>query len=115
MKRAAGTICRVRDFLPVIAHSARDDGETIMSVALKMLLGALAGAGTFLWLKNQREREEELHPAAAFAGPGASKKSPSHTRDAGPENMRDHPGEQWDKVDQASDESFPASDPPATY
>ncbi len=34
------------------------------------------------------------------------------TRDAGPENIRDisHP-ESWDSVDEASDESFPASDP----
>lgn len=34
-------------------------------------------------------------------------------RSAGPEGMRsdDCPG--WDKVDQAVDESFPASDPPA--
>ena len=33
-------------------------------------------------------------------------------RPAGPEAMRYPPREPWDKVDQASDESFPASDPP---
>lgn len=33
-------------------------------------------------------------------------------RSAGPEAMRDPP-ENWENVDQASDESFPASDPPA--
>ena len=36
------------------------------------------------------------------------------TRPAGPESMR-NPPKQWDKVDEASDESFPASDPPAYY
>lgn len=36
----------------------------------------------------------------------------SATRAAGPEAMRDPP-KQWDAADQASDESFPASDPPA--
>lgn len=37
-----------------------------------------------------------------------------HIRPAGPENMEDPP-EEWDKVDEESDESFPASDPPANY
>jgi hypothetical protein len=35
-------------------------------------------------------------------------------RAAGPESMRDPPGK-WDEVDEASDQSFPASDPPARY
>lgn len=35
-------------------------------------------------------------------------------RAAGPETMRDPP-EDWDRVDEQSDESFPASDSPATY
>jgi hypothetical protein len=32
-------------------------------------------------------------------------------RDAGPDAM-ENPPKNWDDVDQASDESFPASDPP---
>lgn len=33
-------------------------------------------------------------------------------RDAGPDAMQ-HPPRDWDEVDEANDESFPASDPPA--
>lgn len=35
-------------------------------------------------------------------------------RQAGPKEMRDPP-KKWDRVDEQSDESFPASDPPANY
>ncbi len=37
---------------------------------------------------------------------------PPRVRDAGPANMQSPPDE-WDGVDEASDQSFPASDPPA--
>ena len=51
---------------------------------------------------------------AAFAGEQAGGDNFSQVRDAGPRAMADDPGG-WSKVDQRSDESFPASDPPATY
>ncbi len=35
-----------------------------------------------------------------------------HIRPAGPKDMNDPP-RHWDAVDESSDESFPASDPPA--
>lgn len=38
--------------------------------------------------------------------------APGPVRSAGPEAMRDPPKE-WDAVDEALDESFPASDPPS--
>ena len=37
----------------------------------------------------------------------------SRVRPAGPESMADPEVGTWDRVDEASDESFPASDPPA--
>ncbi|MBO9375269.1 HIT family protein [Sphingomonas histidinilytica] len=38
--------------------------------------------------------------------------APNPVRDAGPEAIRDEDGKSWDVVDESSDESFPASDPP---
>ena len=37
---------------------------------------------------------------------------PAQSRPAGPESMA-YPPENWDEVDEAADESFPASDPPS--
>jgi len=50
----------------------------------------------------------------AFRGEDAEPdgRSPALVRSAGPEAMRDDLRRPWDKTDQSSDESFPASDPP---
>lgn len=44
----------------------------------------------------------------------APKEPPKKVRDSGPDAMK-HPPKKWDEVDEAADESFPASDPPAKY
>ena len=82
-------------------------------LALGFLAGgaALAGAGILAWRWLKREIDEH-HPAGAFSGTGAHKDSPVQIRDAGPEHIRDEDGDDWDALDQASDESFPSSDPP---
>ena len=58
-------------------------------------------------------RQKAVADPVAFA-PGEATASADQVRNAGPEAMRtDLP--EWDSVDEASDESFPASDPPSTY
>lgn len=39
--------------------------------------------------------------------------APHQVRQAGPEEMRDTPRREWTALDEAVDESFPASDPPS--
>jgi hypothetical protein len=41
-------------------------------------------------------------------------KTSKKIRDAGPDAM-ENPPKDWDEADEESDESFPASDPPANY
>ena len=87
-----------------------------------LLRAAVAGAAAFAATglvsaarKRRRVRRRDAPSAvsrrAADAMAGAG---PSHIRPAGPRAMRD-PHRSWDRVDEASDESFPASDPPASY
>lgn len=61
-------------------------------------------------------KNEPNSEAAALKGgrkPGP-KDAPVQVRNAGPEDMADAPRD-WDETDQASDESFPASDSTAKY
>ncbi len=50
----------------------------------------------------------------ASASPRAADGDEDHIRVAGRREMT-HPPREWDVIDEAVDESFPASDPPATY
>ncbi|MCW1383319.1 hypothetical protein OLX02_10835 [Novosphingobium sp. KCTC 2891] len=74
-------------------------------------LAAVGAAGYFIW--NKFKDNGATTPAAFAHGeqPGANF---SKVRSAGTEGMRSDPVK-WDKVDDAADSSFPASDPPSTY
>lgn len=87
--------------------------ETLITLG-KIALGAAAvtSAAVYAW-RRIRADDMDPHGAAAFAPGEQAKDNFDQTRSAGPEAMRDHPGDDWDKVDQAADESFPASDPPS--
>lgn len=73
-----------------------------------------AGIGAALFARRWLGGRDREQPAPALrrqkAAPGPVGRSGA-ARSAGPEAMRDPP-EQWDRADQAADESFPASDPP---
>lgn len=56
------------------------------------------------------QKDKPRKPAAEPA-PAAK---PKKIRDAGPDAM-ENPPKRWEDTDEASDESFPASDPPAKY
>ena len=76
---------------------------------------AVVGVGAALFARRFWRRDDEERPAPATArgktAPGPVGQSGA-ARSAGPDAMRDPPKE-WEKTDQASDESFPASDPPS--
>lgn len=80
-----------------------------MSILKLAALGAV-GYAAYTFLRERVGHE----PPVAFATGETSGPNFAQVRNAGPEGMRMDPPE-WDRIDEASDESFPASDPPATY
>ena len=82
--------------------------RTFLAAGGAAIAGLAAAVLGRLWWKRESD-----HPAAALRGdapPGPVGHSGS-ARTAGTGEMRDPPKE-WDEVDEAADESFPASDPP---
>ena len=75
-------------------------------------LAALGALGYVGWKYYERARDRSEPAFAAGQGTGENF---AKVRDAGPESTADQPRHEWSKEDEASDESFPASDPPATY
>ncbi len=72
-------------------------------------LGALGYAG---WKFYEKSKDKSPPAFATGQEPG---ENVVKVRDAGPEAMNDKPRREWSREDEASDESFPASDPPASY
>lgn len=78
------------------------------------LAGAgIAGAGIAAYALYRREAARGGR-RIALAGTDAFGGNFSRVREAGASAQHILPG-RWDRVDEASDESFPASDPPGTY
>lgn len=76
---------------------------------------ALVGATGYGLYRMYLQQQGETHRGkVAFAHGETTGPNFAKVRNAGPEAMRSDPPE-WDRADEASDESFPASDPPATY
>ncbi|MEO6093660.1 MAG: hypothetical protein ABIT04_04290 [Novosphingobium sp.] len=76
---------------------------------IKLALAGVAGYALYKYVN-----AENTDRVALASGEGAHSGSFAQVRNSGPEAMRDKPP-QWQKVDELSDQSFPASDPPATY
>lgn len=77
-------------------------------------VGAAVLGGVFWFTRGRKSgaSNQDAH-SAAFANRETDPENFDQTRSAGPGGMRDAPRGNWDRVDEAGDESFPASDPPA--
>ena len=75
---------------------------------------AAVGAAGYAFYRYATNQQANHDGRAAFASGETNGANFAKVRNAGPDAMRSDLND-WDKVDQATDESFPASDPPATY
>ena len=67
-----------------------------------IVAGAILSAALLFARRRSKRAKRPAHPIPPVGW----------IRAAGPDGMRDRPQRPWTVVDQASDESFPASDPP---
>lgn len=99
----------------------RRGGSLLTYVAVA---AAAAGVGLLIGRRGVQPQGEDAGRGGkrglAAISPGAAADADAHpgsdyVRPAGPEAMRDPPRRGWDMLDEAADESFPASDPPGNY
>ncbi|GGJ47695.1 hypothetical protein [Sphingopyxis bauzanensis] len=77
-------------------------------------VGAAVLGGIFWFTRGRKSGASNPEPhSAAFAKRETDPENFDQTRSAGPAGTRDAPRQDWDRVDEAADKSFPASDPPA--
>ena len=75
-------------------------------------MAALGALGFVGWKYYEKSKDKSPPAFATGQEPGENL---AKVRDAGPGAMADTPRREWTETDEASDESFPASDPPGTY
>jgi len=80
-----------------------------------MALLKLAALGALGYVAYRYYQHQKSESAPAFAAGQTNGQNFSQVREAGPHAMADKPRREWEKADEQSDQSFPASDPPANY
>lgn len=85
-----------------------------MAKLMRKFIGAATVGALYYFTRPPKPTAEKAEDhSAAFADGETHAENFDQTRSAGPEGMRDDVRRPWEAVDQAGDESFPASDPPA--
>ena len=85
----------------------------MQSSATGKILGLMTLGALFWFVRRPSRTSKSENHSAAFADGETHPENFDQTRSAGPDAMRDDVKRPWGRVDQAVDESFPASDPPA--
>ncbi|HEX8625919.1 MAG TPA: hypothetical protein VF782_12715 [Allosphingosinicella sp.] len=87
-------------------------GATVIGIAAACAAGLGYALSSLLRRRSAGGAGPGARPAISGSGGYGAVGESGAARSAGPDAMRDPPKD-WDEADQASDESFPASDPPA--
>ena len=87
-------------------------GATVIGIAAACAAGLGYAVSSLMRRRSAGGAGPGGRPAISGSGGHGAVGESGAARSAGPDSMRDPPKE-WEAADQASDESFPASDPPA--